>query len=466
LNDTNNKTPQRDYSIEYFITQIKNHILLSTVILFLAIKCVILFVFFWLFGELNRSIGSENSAIFSNNFIFDVLGTRWDSYFYLVVAKNGGYFDPLRPTDTRIWNFGPLYPFFTRLLMDLTKPLHIYPFYVNELPVVVAGVLVSNLFSLTSSIAFFYMSKLYLDDIKAAGATLLFSFFPTVFVFSTVAYAEPVFITFVILSWYYFEKKKYPLSGLTLALATLARFPGALIFFLYIPIYIARKIPEKGFKSSLGVLLAIPLFPILVVIRFLKKIMQFLENYQRTSVFIQSYTQKIALSRQERVNFNKGLDFLDIGLSWVLIFGIIPFGWIIYANSVAPIPLSEITFANWGAKFLYPFAGFLEMIRGGNVKWTLEKYLFVFLFLGLGIIAFKKKPSFSLLIIGQTLFYTGYTGVHAWGAPRYTGTIFWGFIVLTEELKSNKMIFLVMTLFITYGFIVLWQFCNWDNWLI
>ena len=208
-----------------------------------------------------------------------------------------------------------------------------------------------------------------------------------------------------------------------------------------------EKIPEKGFKYSLGVLLAIPLFPILVILRFLKRAMQFLKNYKRTSVFIQSYSQKISFSRPVWIDFDEVFDFLDIGLSWVLIFGIIPFGWIIFANSVAPMPLSEITFANWGAKFLYPFAGFIEMVRGGAIKWTLEKYLFVFLFIGLGIIAFEKRPSFSLLIIGQALFFTGYTGIHAWGIPRYTGTIFIGFIVLAEELKSNKIILQMLLIY-------------------
>ncbi len=456
----------RRYDFSNLTDKLRNHMLLTTIFLFVLIKTLILLLFIWLFGVLDGNIGSINSSIYTNNTLFDLLGTRWDSYFYMVVADNGSYFDPSRPTDTRIWNFGPLYPFFTRITMDLARLLHIYPFYITEIPVVIAGVFVSNFFSLTSTIAFFYMSKLYLDEFKASAATLLFSFFPTVFVFSTVAYAEPIFITFAILSWYFFEKKKYPLSGFTLALATLARFPGALIFFLYIPIYIGRMIQERGFKLSLSSLLAIPLFPILVIFKAIIRLGLFLKSNRNTSVFFESLVQKITFLRQEQERVIKIIEFLDINLSWVLIFGVIPLGWILYANTIAPMPISDITFANWGAKFIFPFAGFIEMISAGFVKWTLEKYIFVFFFIGLGIIAVEKKPGISLLIIGQTLFYTGYTGIHAWGVPRYTGTIFLGPLILAEELKSNKIIILIICLFLIYGFIVLWQFCNWDNWLI
>jgi len=450
----------REYSLNTLIEKIRKHPLLTAIFLFILIKVLILFIFIWLFEFFNKNIGDINSVIFSNNIFFDLLGTRWDSYFYMIVADNGSYFDPNRPIDTRIWNFGPLYPFFTRLLMDFTNLFHV------TLPVVIAGVLVSNFFSLTSLIAFFYMSRRYLNEIKAVGATLLFSFFPTVFVFSTVAYAESVFITFAILSWYFFEKENYPLSGLTLALATLARFPGAIIFILYIPIYFGRKIQKKGLKLALGSLLAIPVFPILVIIKFMTLLGSYLNSNSSIISLKTSFFQKFPISESNKENYQKVIDFLDIGLSWVLIFGIIPLGWIIFANAVAPMSLSEITFVNWGAKFVFPFAGLYEMVISGNIKWALEKYLFVFFFIGLGMIAIIKKPGISLLIIGQVLFYTGYTGVHAWGAPRYIGTIFLGPVILADELKSNKMIILVIFLFIIYGFIVLWQFCDWDNWLI
>jgi hypothetical protein len=140
--------------------------------------------------------------------------------------------------------------------------------------------------------------------------------------------------------------------------------------------------------------------------------------------------------------------------------------WILYVNSTAPMTLSEITYLHWDAKFVFPFTGFFDMLEGGNIKWTLEKYIFALFFLGVGLITLTKRPSFSLLIIAQTLFYTGYVGIHAWGVPRYTGTIFLGILVLAEELNSVKVMMLMTSLFLTYGFIVLWEFVNWQIWLI
>ncbi len=450
---------RRDYIAE-IQEWIRNHAVVVTIFIFLTIKTIVLTLFITLFTQLGLTVGDRYPPFHTGDTLVDLLGTRWDSSFYLIVAENGQYFDPDRPTDTRVWNFAPLYPLFIRILMDLGKLFQI------EIPVATAGVLVANFFSLTSTIAFFYMSRLYVNEEKAIGATLLFSFFPTVFVFSTVAYAEPVFLTFAILSWYFFEKKNYSLSGFTLALATLARFPGALIFFLYIPIYLGRKIKEIGWRNSLGCLLAIPLFPILIIIRGVHLITLKLALSDKTASLIKDLQQKLNVNDEKRKKINHWIYFLDIDLSWVLIFGILPLGWILFANITAPAPLSEITYTNWGAKFAYPFAGFWEMLDTGDIKWTFEKYLFVFFSIGMGLIVLKKRPSFSLLIIGQALFYTGYTGIHAWGAPRYTGTIFLGPLVLAEELASNKMIAVILSLFLTYGFIVLWRFCNWDTWLI
>lgn len=438
---------------------IKGHALLFTIFIFVIVKIIALFTLITLFDYFDKSIGSTNLVIQSGNIFFDLLGTRWDSYFYLTIANNGMYVDPLRPDDTRIWNFSPLFPFCIRMLMDFAKLFQV------EIPVAVAGVLVANFFSLTSTIAFFYMSRIYFDVEKAIGATLLFSFFPTIFVFSTVAYSEPVFITFSVLSWYFFEKKKYPFAGLSLALASLARYPGALIFFLYVPIYFGRKIKEKGLKEAFGCLIAIPLFPLLVILKVAILISSQLALKVRL-VYFSKFYQKLSINEQKRKKFEQIMYFLDPGLSWVLIFGIIPLGWMIFVNTFAPESLSEIAYNNWGGRFIFPFAGFFDSLNAGNVKWTLERFAFPVLLMVIGLFVLIKRPSIALLIIGQVLFYTGFIGLHTLSIPRYTGTIFHIHLVLAEELASNKMITLFCSFFLIYGFKVLWSFCNWDIWLI
>lgn len=452
---------KRDYR-EHVVTIysfIITHTLVVTVLLFLLIKIVIIFVLLTLFDFYDKSIGTSNQVIQSGDILFDLLGTRWDSYFYLTIAKNGSYDDPLLPGDTRIWNFAPLYPLFIRLFLSYTKEFQV------EIPLAAAGVIVANLFSLTSTIAFFYVSRLYLNEEKAIGATLLFSFFPTVLVFSTVAYAEPVFLTFAIMSWYFFEKENYPASGFTLALATLARFPGALIFFLYIPIYVGRKLRQQGLPA-IGCLLAIPLFPFLVIINLVNFILFKLNRYFTVKSLSENLCQKLGVTHRRREKYHEIIRFFDINLSWVLIFGIIPLLWIHFVNVVAPMPLHEITYKHWGARFEFPFAGLLDMLNTCDVKWTVEKFSFVFLFIVIGLIALPRRPSFSLLIIAQALFYSGYVGKHAWGIPRYTGTIFHGQFILAEELPSYKITILMLSFFLLYGFKALWEFCNWSIWLI
>lgn len=440
---------------------IRHHSLITSLALFITIKSIILVILLLLFEILGFSVGDFEPKFHTNNTFFDLLGTRWDSYFYLVVAENGQYFDPTRPTDTRVWNFAPLYPFFIRIIIDIGH------FFQIDIPVAVAAVIVANIFSLTSTFLFHLVSQLYLSEVKAISATLLFSFFPTTLVFSTVAYAEPVYLTFVIFSWYTFEKKRYATTGIMLALATLARYPGALIFFLYMAIYFGRKVRDQGLLQALGCLIAIPLFPLLALVNTSKFLYSVFKNQISALLrIVGNFESLINLNPQQKVKISKLLHFLDIKLSSILIFGIIPLGWIYYVNITAPIPLAEVTYINWGAKFVWPLAGLFDMLAGGDVKWTLEKFSFAFLFLILGIGMLKKRPSFAVMIIGPTLFYSGYIGVHAWGIPRYSGTIFHGPLSLTEEIISPKIILLVLGFFLLYGFKILWSFTNWNVWLI
>ncbi|UCE12538.1 MAG: hypothetical protein JSV04_10115 [Candidatus Heimdallarchaeota archaeon] len=439
---------------------IRQNALLVSVIAFLLIKVSIIFLLITLIDILDISIGPYNQALQTGDILVDILGTRWDSYYYLIIAKSGAYVDPFLPGDTRIWNFAPLYPLFIRFYMDFWKIFQI------EIPVTTAGVIVANFFSLSSTIAFFHMSRLYLNEEKAIGATLLFSFFPTVFVFSTVAYAEPIFLTFAILSWFFFEKEKYALSGFTLALATLGRYPGAIIFFLYFLIYLGRKIRDEGI-NVVGCLLAIPLFPILVIINFMNYLICELNRYPALESKLEVFYHKLTLTQQKRTKIIEIIDFFDTGLSWVLVFGIIPLIWILFVNVVGPMPLHEIAYVHWRAQIVFPFAGFYYMLSvTGDVRWTLEKFAFAVFFIGIGLMASSKRPSFSLLIIAPVLFYTSYTGLHAFGLPRYVATIFLGPLVLAEELTSNKIVALLLSFFLIYGFKVLWEFCNWKIWLI
>ncbi|MFX1452904.1 MAG: mannosyltransferase family protein, partial [Promethearchaeota archaeon] len=284
---------------------IRYHTLVTSLALFIVIKSIILVIFILLFEILGFTVGDTYPPFHTGNTFFDLLGTRWDSSFYLIIAENGQYFDPARPNDTRVWNFAPLYPIFIRILMEIGL------FFQIDIPVAIAAVIVANIFSLISIVLFHFVSQLYLSDLKAISATLLFSFFPTTFVFSTVAYAEPVYLMFVIFSWYAFEKKRYATTGITLALATLARYPGALIFFLYMVIYFGRKVRDQGIRQALGCLIAIPLFPLLVLInsfRFLY--FRFKDQISIVPKIVENIESLINLNSQQKAKISGLLHFL------------------------------------------------------------------------------------------------------------------------------------------------------------
>ncbi|MFX0052370.1 MAG: hypothetical protein ACFE8U_13885 [Candidatus Hermodarchaeota archaeon] len=438
-----------------------NHPLFICISSFVLLKIIILTLYMSVFYYLGDPVGDNGYPRFHTGIdFFDLLGTRWDSNIYIPIAENG-YIPINSPDDYRAWVFPPLYPLFIRLLV-LISPI--------EIPYTVSAVLTTNFFSITSVIAFFYMSRLYFNEINSICASLLFAFFPPVLVFSTVAYSEPIFFTFGIISWYFFEKNHFSLSSIALVLATLTRYEGAILFFVYAGIFVGRNLYKEGFKSTIGMLLAIPLFPILLVINTIKIVLKTLKSYPRGSSWTNKLLEKLQGKYPVNINvknkFFEIIDFLNPNLSWILVWGVIPLIWLLHIDATAPLPLSKIRINHWGARFEFPFAGFFDMISLGDINWLIDKYTFVFLITIIGIFSMKKWPGLSALIISQILVYTSYIAA-GWSIVRYVGAIFQAHIVIMDELKvSPKMYSLVLTLFILYGFKVLWSFTHWSLWLI
>ncbi|PWI47250.1 hypothetical protein CEE45_12705 [Candidatus Heimdallarchaeota archaeon B3_Heim] len=434
-----------------FKNWIREHSFLTTMILFICIKFTMLFIFIELFNLLGETVWDNNYPRFHSGIeFFDLLGTRWDSNIYIPMAENG--YAPINSsTDYRAWVFPPLYPFLINILVQIS-PI--------ELHYTVSAVIITNIFSVTSVMAFYLMARHYLDEIKSIYATLFFAFFPPVFVFSTVAYSEPIYLTFVILSWYFFEKQRYPLAGLFLAISTFARYEGALFFFLYAAIYLGRCIRERDERLFAGSLLAIPFFPVIILIKttiiIRKRVLSFRKQLSLT------YAEKIKSPEEP----HQILDFLNTELSWVLIWGIFPLLWLLHIDATAPLPLGDLRKMFWGADFDGFFSGFFEMLGGGDIRWTLEKYSFVFLIAIIGFFPLRKWPSLSLSIIGQVILYASYSAA-GWSIVRYIGSVFHPHVVLTDELSNSPKIFLlILSFFLLYSFKVLWSFTHWSLWLI
>jgi hypothetical protein len=173
---------------------------------------------------------------------------NYDGPLYLVVAKTlynkaaimANYQFPL-PTEYYAAHF-PLFPMIIRLLGLITN----YPY----------AMLIATLIS--SILAVYFFSKLisqFVDKKDVLFLTFLFSIFPARWlIVRSVGSADPLFIASIIASIYYFKNKKYWLSGIWGAVATLTKSPGIILFASY-AIYVLKGPTFSELKKYLPALL-------------------------------------------------------------------------------------------------------------------------------------------------------------------------------------------------------------------
>ena len=159
-----------------------------------------------------------NPDEFSQEKSWDIvsLHSRWDSSWYLDIAKNGYVFKG--PDQLSNVNFFPLYPLLIRW----------------------AGFIFGNNLALVSwvlSIIFLFLAILYFaklvkefhSEINSKLPIILLLIFPTAF-FLNAVYAESLFLFLSVASFYYALKRKFLLSGFFGFLASLTRIFGLMLF--------------------------------------------------------------------------------------------------------------------------------------------------------------------------------------------------------------------------------------------
>ncbi len=140
---------------------------------------------------------------------FPFLG--WDGSWYLcITAKGYAFFD-------QSYALFPGLPLFSWLLN--------FALHDSELSLIV----VSSIAGVLWIPAFQVVAETYSDLRTSQKATVFYAFFPYVFLFTTVAYAESLFMLFTLLAWYFFRKRATLPSMLCLSLAVLSRPPGLLL---------------------------------------------------------------------------------------------------------------------------------------------------------------------------------------------------------------------------------------------
>jgi Gpi18-like mannosyltransferase len=133
----------------------------------------------------------------------------WDSIFFVFIARSGYSF--------------PFYAFFPAL------PVLIKGFGYVLGDTWAASALIAFLVGVAWVPVFQKLAEQYLLEQDAFEATVLAALFPWVFVFTTIAYTEGLFIMGTVSAWYLHLRGRNVLAGLLAALATLTRPVGILI---------------------------------------------------------------------------------------------------------------------------------------------------------------------------------------------------------------------------------------------
>jgi Gpi18-like mannosyltransferase len=148
----------------------------------------------------------------------------WDSAWYLSILEKGYSF------SDQSYAFFPGLPIMGRLF-ELVFGNEMFSLWLCAF---LFGVLWIPIYQI---IAEKYMSKK-----EAMISTLLFAFFPYVFLFTTVVYTESLFLFFILLTWHYFERRDNNKTVLFASISTLIRPVGFLIF---IPIFLYNILEVK-----------------------------------------------------------------------------------------------------------------------------------------------------------------------------------------------------------------------------
>jgi hypothetical protein len=141
----------------------------------------------------------------------------WDSAWYLAIVEKGYAFSSLS------YAFFPGLPLFSWLVNMIVQnaavALIAFSFILGVLWIPLYQLVIEN----------------YQDKGKAVESTLFFAFFPYVFLFTSVSYAEGLFLFSTLGAWYFFKKEKMLQSMLFASVAAVSRAPG---FVIILPIFI------------------------------------------------------------------------------------------------------------------------------------------------------------------------------------------------------------------------------------
>jgi hypothetical protein len=180
---------------------------------------------------------------------FDLVKRNYDGPNYILVAKS--FYNPRHPIFEAPYlgispiyyaAHYPLYPILTRLLGFL-------------LPYFNAMLLVTLLTSVAATLSFYHFIREFNYSPSPFFLSLVFLFLPARWlVIRSVGANEPLFITLVLASFYFFKKKRYFWAGIFGAFGVLTRAPGILLFGTYTLHLILKFLRDKKINPGIRII--------------------------------------------------------------------------------------------------------------------------------------------------------------------------------------------------------------------
>lgn len=175
-------------------------------------------------------IGPINGLLSADTHFFVNMFSRWDSQWYLSVAKNGYQFTPGEQSNVA---FFPLYPYAVRLFH------YIVPWQ-SDAGWFSLGILISNLALLVALAYLNRLVRLDYDEATAARAVVYLCVFPTT-LFLSAFYSESLYLAFVLSAFYYARRSRWVSAGCLAAAAAIGRPPGGLLVIALAVEYLMQK---------------------------------------------------------------------------------------------------------------------------------------------------------------------------------------------------------------------------------
>lgn len=205
----------------------------------------------------------SNLAVYAN-FIgnLNVIGQYWDGPLYIYVAKTFYSIPFANP-----FNIAPYYlssNYFAAHLIGFPFTIRIFSIFGG----LFSGELIAVYLATSLFLVFFYLyaKQLRFVDKPLILTLILLIIFPRWIIYHAVGASEPLFMMFIFLSFYLYQKKRIFPALIAAALSTSVRIFGLLLF----PIYVLILVKDNRYKQLLYTLL-IPI-PILLNFAYYSKV--------------------------------------------------------------------------------------------------------------------------------------------------------------------------------------------------